>query len=463
MEKAAPIPGYEDYTITATGEVRHHGKLLKSIPSKRGKSARVKLRADGKVIAVAVPKLVALAHVSNPNNHTHIILIDRSKDNYHADNIRWVSLSDSIRYNQRRIGVDGLSEESSRNEDAAFMATSMPVPGHEGYSVTPDGNVYCGNRRLLGSPGKNNRAARVKVRDAAGQPVRITIAKLVALAFLPNPGNHTHVVFRDRDKTNCHMDNLRWVSSLEYGRFVHGCEDLDALLGISRRPPKEPDWIDPGRVPVKGFPGYYITRSGVFYHGGRILSPSRREGKSLKVRARLADGSYRYFGLALLVAEHFLPNPKRHRHVIFKDRDNHNCHADNIAWVDSQTFIYYCGIIQGAKKRVLPREEAIRKCADPYLRKYYGTLDESWLTECWAELEKRMTMHDWDACRSECYLYFIDRARRFSILKDPVGLMLFYARGVRSRIRQEISAYMPYRAIVRTDESLRDIRARVEE
>lgn len=88
MENAASIPGYEDYRITRSGEVYQGERRIKPIQSKGGKSARIKLRSNGKVIAVAVPKLVAITHVPNPNNHTHIILIDRSKDNYHADNIR---------------------------------------------------------------------------------------------------------------------------------------------------------------------------------------------------------------------------------------------------------------------------------------------------------------------------------------------------------------------------------------
>ena len=104
---------------------------------------------------------------------------------------------------------------------------------------------------------------------------------------------------------------------------------------------------------------------------------------------------------------------------------------------------------------VLPREEAIRRCNNIYLRTYYETLDESCLQDCWAEVEERIKLPDWDACRSECYLYFIDRARRFSLLRDPVGLMLVYMRGVRAKIKKEISAYMPVAAVRKTDESLR--------
>lgn len=167
---------------------------------------------------------------------------------------------------------------------------------------------------------------------------------------------------------------------------------------------------------------------------------------------------YRYLGLAKLVAGHFIPNPKKFEHVIFKDRNNHNCHADNIAWVDGETFIYYSGIIGGAQKIVLTREEALKECTDVYLRGYYETLDESWLDDCWIEIERRLKdVYAWDACRSECYLYFLDRAHRYSIVKDPAGMLFLYMKSVKAKIRQEISHDMPNSVVWKNDESLRTI------
>ncbi len=160
MENAKSIPGYESYAITPSGEVYLGDRRIKPIQSKGGKSARIKLRVNGKVIAIAVPKLVAMTHVPNPNNYTHIILIDRSKDNYHAGNIRWVSVADSIRYNQRRVDVEGLcNQAASKEEDDADITTAMPIPGYENYTVTPNGKVYCGQHRVHASQGAGNRAA----------------------------------------------------------------------------------------------------------------------------------------------------------------------------------------------------------------------------------------------------------------------------------------------------------------
>lgn len=243
MEKAASIPGYENYSVTRNGDVHHGERQLKPIQA-AGKSARVKLRAGGKVTAIAVAKLVAMTHVPNPHNHTHIILIDRDKDNCHADNIVWVSLSDSIRYNQRHIEIESLSQQPSTLEDSADRAAAMPIPGYENYAVTPCGKVYHGQHRLYASQGAGNRAERVKLRDAQGKSIRITTAKLVAMTFIPNPDNYDRLIFIDRDSANCCVENLRWVSAVGFIRFVKRCAETDELLGIAR-PKREPDWIDP--------------------------------------------------------------------------------------------------------------------------------------------------------------------------------------------------------------------------
>lgn len=336
------------------------------------------------------------------------------------------------------------------------MEAAANIPGYRRYTITPDGKVFCGNRLLKPMPNPG-RSVRVRLKDSSGKTIRIAIAKLIALTFIPNPHNYSRIIFKDRDKNNCRSDNIQWVSGGEFVRFVNGYAQSDNLLGPPK-PKREPDWIDPERVPLNGFPGYYITANAVVYRGSRIIKPVAKKNKSLKIRIRKGGGD-RIFGLAKLVAEHFIAKPHSHyHHIIFKDRNNHNCRVHNIAWVDGETFIYYCGIHSGPKKIILPREEAIRGCTNIYLRRYYQTLDESWLHECWNELEKKITLENWNSYRSECYMYFFDRARRFSVLRNPLGLVLHYVKGVRAKLWKEISPAMPMRAVVRTDESLRNLK-----
>ena len=337
------------------------------------------------------------------------------------------------------------------------MDHGKPIPGFTGYTITETGNVFR-NGKLLKQLQSSNRAARVKLKKSDGEYARIAIAKLLAITFIPNPHHHTKIIFKDRDKNNNTVDNIQWVSAAEWTRFVNHYAESCALLGAPK-PRKEPDWIDPERIPVNNCAGYYITRNGVVYKGNRIIKPVTKKTKSLKIRVWQGN-TYKYFGLAKLVAEHFIPNPRRCTKIIFKDRNNHNCKADNIAWVDGETFIYYAGIHVGSKKKVLAREEALKQCKDIYLRRYYATLDESWLHECWQELEKKITLVNWHNYRSECYLYFIDRARRCTVLGDPLGLILQYVKGVRAKFYKEISPDMPRSVFIKKDECLRYVSRR---
>ena len=334
------------------------------------------------------------------------------------------------------------------------MDCGTNIPGFARYTITVDGYVFRGAKLLhpMQSPG---RAARVKLRNNVGKLMRVAVAKLLAITFIDNPYHYTKIIFKDRDKNNCTVENIQWVSVAEWCRFVNHHPSSDILLGAARLR-RQPDPIDPGRIPISNFPGYYITRNGILYKENRIIKPVVKKGKSLKVRIRKGDKCL-FFGLAKLVAAHFIPNPKGHTKIIFKDRNNHHCSAANIAWVDGETFIYYAGIYTGRRKKILPAEEALQKCTDIYLRRYYATLDESWLHDCWHELEKKITISNWHNYRSECCLYFFDRARRFSILGDPLGLVLMYMKGVRANFYKEVSPQMPVSVVLKTDECLRHI------
>jgi hypothetical protein len=310
----------------------------------------------------------------------------------------------------------------------------------------------------LHSNGK--RSARVKLRNADGRHIKISIAKLVALSFIPNPCNHPSVIFKDRNKNNFSKDNLQWVSRADFSRFISNSLWNADLLGTPVvKKEKPPVWIDPERVEIQDMPGYYISPSGLVYRGDQLIKPCYRKGRAPIVKFRIKDSppSYRYFGLASLIATHFIPNPRQYRYIIFKDRNSQNCVEGNIAWVDAETFTYYCTGHKGGKKLVLDRENAIRKCADEHLKMYYKTLDEYWLHECWKKVEKTIMVKNWEAYRAECYLYFLDRAKRFSLLNNPTGMLVFHIRGLHQKLRNEISPDIPFAKLLRSDESLRKV------
>lgn len=97
-----------------------------------------------------------------------------------------------------------------------------PVEGYEGlYEVSNTGRVRSFDRYVKGksyrlhkgkvlSPGKNSRGYLSAVLSYNGKHKSITVHRLVAQAFLPNPDNLPEINHKDEDKTNNSVDNLEW-------------------------------------------------------------------------------------------------------------------------------------------------------------------------------------------------------------------------------------------------------------
>jgi hypothetical protein len=64
-----------------------------------------------------------------------------------------------------------------------------------------------------------------------GKHKNVSIHRLVAMAFVPNPENKPEVNHKDGDKTNNHADNLEWVTGVENKRH---CREV--LGKINRNP-----------------------------------------------------------------------------------------------------------------------------------------------------------------------------------------------------------------------------------
>jgi hypothetical protein len=211
---------------------------------------------------------------------------------------------------------------------------------------------------------------------------------------------------------------------------------------------------------VPEFNGYFIRSDGkAFFADGKEKIVSCKKGRSAKLVIR-KDYKMYTLGMATLIAKAFIPNPWQHTLVIFKDRNHHNCNMNNIAWVDNETYNYYCTLgkrgNKGRPKIVLGRHEAINLCTDETMKNYYTTLNEHWLKEAWEQIDSRLSeLHYWREVKSETYLYFIDRAKRFSILGTPKSLMYVFAKWQYINHRKTISPYIPIKILLQIDESLR--------
>ena len=99
------------------------------------------------------------------------------------------------------------------------------VPGYEGlYEVSSYGRVKSIDRYVKSksyrlhkgkvlSPGKDRNGYLFVVLSYNGKHKGITVHRLVAESFIPNPDNLPQVNHKDEDKTNNNVDNLEWCDA----------------------------------------------------------------------------------------------------------------------------------------------------------------------------------------------------------------------------------------------------------
>lgn len=94
-----------------------------------------------------------------------------------------------------------------------------PVVGYEGYQVSNNGNIRSFKRYPEGKmlhPTVSKRQGRVSVMLIApsGKPMRVSLHRIVAMAFVdnPNPKEFVEVNHKDENPLNNNADNLEWCS-----------------------------------------------------------------------------------------------------------------------------------------------------------------------------------------------------------------------------------------------------------
>lgn len=94
-----PIKNYEDYLVNENGDVfsKKNNKLLKPRESKNG-YLKITLYKNGKCKTFSIHRLVALAHLNNPNNYPVINHKDGNKLNNNISNLEWCTVSQNIKH-----------------------------------------------------------------------------------------------------------------------------------------------------------------------------------------------------------------------------------------------------------------------------------------------------------------------------------------------------------------------------
>lgn len=110
------------------------------------------------------------------------------------------------------------------------------IPGWEQYEMSERGRVR--------SLHKNRKGHLMSVYIRDGYPTVILskngvwkhqhIHRLLALAWLPNPKNKPFVIHLDCDRSNFHLDNLRWATSKELCQFRKSAKHIRNIISQVR-------------------------------------------------------------------------------------------------------------------------------------------------------------------------------------------------------------------------------------
>ncbi len=107
------------------------------------------------------------------------------------------------------------------------------IKGYEGlYEVSNFGNVRSlkyGKIKYL-KPAKNQKGYYLVSLYKNGEVKSHSVARLVAMAFIPNPNNYPQVNHKDENKTNNKVENLEWCNNQYNKRF----SSAKQVMGIGK-------------------------------------------------------------------------------------------------------------------------------------------------------------------------------------------------------------------------------------
>lgn len=96
----------------------------------------------------------------------------------------------------------------------------LPIPDYPDYTIETDGRVYSKIRhRWLKATLGDNGYYGIELRNNEGHK-RLSIHRLVALTYIPNPNHFPFVNHKDEVKTNNNVNNLEWCThqyNITYG------------------------------------------------------------------------------------------------------------------------------------------------------------------------------------------------------------------------------------------------------
>jgi hypothetical protein len=148
------------------------------------------------------------------------------------------------------------------------------IKGYENYSISTHGRVRRETPGINTVPGqfkniqlnKKTGYTHCKVSGSEGKK-SVAVHRLVAETFIPNPNNYREVDHIDRDKTNNHVDNLRWVTRWENMANLGTHRSMKSILAFP------PGSESPLTFECVGHAARVISRlTGLTYHASGICN-----------------------------------------------------------------------------------------------------------------------------------------------------------------------------------------------
>lgn len=108
------------------------------------------------------------------------------------------------------ISSDTEKEQIKIPEDAVI------IPGFKKYLIDPRSNVYSNRKNvIIIKQCMIGTYKHVAIIDNSNKQVTVSVHRLVAITFVPNPHNKCFVIHKDGNRLNNNVDNLEWVTVSE--------------------------------------------------------------------------------------------------------------------------------------------------------------------------------------------------------------------------------------------------------
>lgn len=201
----APIEGQEGYEVSTHGRVRSFWKLgchrgIQKIP-RLLKTHRNHFCIDK--VFVNATLLVANTFLPNPKNYPKVLR--QGTMNNHIKNLTWYDPCEDEEGEEWKNYLDGYAVSNHGRVRSYWERVKTRLDGVDGFS-----NVMVKRDVPM--------SLLIKTLNNEGYPVvnirgkTCVVHILVANLFIPNPGNLPNVDHIDRNRTNNHVNNLRWCT-----------------------------------------------------------------------------------------------------------------------------------------------------------------------------------------------------------------------------------------------------------